>query len=43
MKHCEIGRVDPEGYKAALLEFLNPFEDAVTERAANNVKPWNRP
>ena len=42
-KHCEIGRVDPEGYKAALLEFLNPFEDAVTERAANNVKPWNRP
>jgi hypothetical protein len=35
--------VDPEGYKAALLEFLNPFEVAVTERAANNVKPWNRP
>lgn len=40
--HCEIGRADPEGYKAALLEFLNPFEDNVTEKAVNNIKPWNR-
>ena len=42
--HCEIGRVDPEGYQRALGEFLAPPElEECEARFSNNIiKPWNR-
>ena len=42
--HCEMGRVDPEGYQRALGEFLAPPElEECEARFSNNIiKPWNR-
>jgi len=42
--HCEMGRVDPEGYQRALKEFLAPpeLEECEASFSNNIIKPWNR-
>lgn len=42
--HCEIGRMDPEGYRKALKDFLKPARDTSdsTTAGANDVKPWDK-
>lgn len=42
--HCEMGRVDPEGYQRALGEFLAPpeLEECEAQFSNNIIKPWNR-